>query len=174
VRLFIGRLTQREQVLVVGGGIVAAALLLVLGGVILSRAIDRQQRSVDSKTQQLMEVLALRGDFHRRQEEHAQRLNALSQSHVRLVSLVEESARTAGIEIGQLRPEDSEPGTDGVYESRVDLRASGLSADRLQEFVNLIEAGNGIIIIRHVKLTRPYKKDVAELELSVSAFKMKA
>lgn len=174
LRLAISRLTQREQFFVVGGGILAAAVLLSMGGFILSRAIERQQHSVDVKTQQLMEVLALRGDYHRRQEEHAQRLGALANSHVRLVSLVEESARAAGIDIGQLRPEDTEPGSDGVYESRVDLRASGLSADRLQEFLNLLEAGSGIIVVRHIKLSRPYKKDLADLELSVSAFKMKA
>ena len=105
---------------------------------------------------------------------HAQKLKSLSGSNLRLVSLAEEAAKTAGIEIGQLRPEDGEPGSDGVYESRVDLRAAGQSVDRLQEFVNLIEGGPGIIVVRHVKLTRPYNKDLAEVELSVSTFKMKA
>ena len=173
LRLAVSRLTQREQFFVIGGAIMVAVIAFLTSGVLLSRAIDRQQRRVDNKTQQLMEVLALRGDYHRRQQEHAARLRALSRSQVRLVSLVEESARQSGIDIGQLRPEDSEPGSDGVYESRVDLRASGVSADRLQEFLNLLEAGTGIVLVRHIKISRPYKKELADLELSVSAFKMK-
>lgn len=56
----------------------------------------------------------------------------------------------------------------------MELRAAGLSVDRLQEFLNLIEGGPGIIMMRHIKLTRPYNKDLAEVELSVSTFKMKA
>lgn len=174
LRVAFGRLTQREQFLLVGGGIVATALVCTLAAILLSSAMAKQQHRVDVKTQQLAQVLALRGEYHQRQIEHAQKLKALSGAQVRLVSLVEEAAKTAGIEIGQLRPEDGEPGSDGVYESRVDLRAAGLSVDRLQEFLNLVEGGPGIIVVRHIKLNRPYHKDLAEVELSVSTFKMKA
>lgn len=174
LRLAISRLTQREQFAVVGGGIGMVAAIFICSHVLLSRAIDVQQRRVDTRTQQLMEILALRGDYHRRQQEHADRIRELANSQVRLISLVEESAKQAGIDIGQLRPEDGEPGSDGVYESRVDLRAAGLSADRLQEFINLLESGSGIVVVRHIKVSRPYKKDLADIEMSISAFRMKA
>lgn len=174
LRIAFGRFTQREQFLLVGGSIVGGALLCTLAALLMGQAIAQQQRRVDAKKDQLAQVLALRGEYHQRQAEHAQKLRTLSTSHVRLISLVEDAAKQAGIEIGQLRPEDSEPGTDGIYESRVDLRAAGLSADRLQEFVNLIENGRGIVVVRHIKLARPYHKDLAEVELSVSTFKMKA
>lgn len=174
LRVAFGRLTQREQLLLVGGGMVATALAFTLAALMLSSAMSKQQLRVDDKTVKLHRVLALRPEYYQRQLEHAQKLKSLSGPQVRLVSLVEEAAKTAGIEIGQLRPEDGEPGADGLYESRVELRAAGLSVDRLQEFLNLIEGGPGIIMMRHIKLTRPYNKDLAEVELSVSTFKMKA
>jgi hypothetical protein len=173
-RLAFSRLTQREQTMVVGGSAAAAMIILIGIGLLVSSLINKEQHRVEVKTQQLAQVLALQGEYKARQQERAARLRTLGSSNVRLISLVEDAAKQAGVEIGQLRPEDGEPGPDGVVESRVDLRASGLSADRLQDFLNRIEAGAGIVIVRHLKLTRPYRKDTAEIELTVSTFKLKA
>ena len=173
VRVTLSRLTQREQMLVVGGGLVSLCLVALIGGLMMASAISKLQHRLEVKNGQLAQVLSLRGDYAARQEERAQRLRTLGSSNVRLVSLVEDAARQAGVEIGQLRPEDGEPGSDGVMESRVDLRAAGLSADRLQEFLNLLESSHGIVVVRHLKITRPYRKDVAEMELTVSTYKLK-
>jgi hypothetical protein len=173
-RLAFSRLTQREQTMVVGGAAAGSLLVLIMIGMLVSGAINKEQHRVEVKTQQLSQVLALQGEYKARQAERAARLRTLGSSNVRLVSLVEDAAKQAGVEIGQLRPEDGEPGPDGVVESRVDLRASGLSADRLQDFLNRIESGAGIVIVRHLKLSRPYRKDTAEIELTVSTFKLKA
>jgi hypothetical protein len=174
LRLAFSRLTQREQMLVVGGGLAGMFLTFLLTSLLVGGAIARKSHALEVKTGQLAQVLALRGEYQARQEERAQRLRTLGSSNVRLVSLVEEAARQAGIEIGQLRPEDGEPSPEGIIESRVDLRAAGLSADRLQEFLNLLEAGRGIVVVRHLKIVRPYRKDVAEMELTVSTFKLKS
>jgi hypothetical protein len=173
IRVSLSRLTQREQMLIVGGGLGGACLVALIVTLLVGSAITSLQHRLEVKTGQLAQVLALRGEYAARQEERAQRMRTLSSSNVRLVSLVEDAARQAGIEIGQLRPEDGEASPDGVVESRVDLRASGLSIDRLQEFLNLLEAGHGIVLVRHLKVVRPYHKDVAEMELTVSTYKIK-
>ena len=166
LRVALSRLTQREQMLLVGGSLVALCLVVLIASLLMGNVIAGLQQRLEIKTSQLAQVLALRSDYAARQEERAQRLRTLGSSNVRLVSLVEDAARQAGIEIGQLRPEDGE--------SRVDLRAAGLSADRLQEFLNLLDSGRGIVVVRHLKVTRPYHKDVAEMELTVSTFKLKS
>lgn len=169
-----GRFTQREQFMVVGCAAVLAVFILLLIGWGVSRGIASVENRVQVKTQQLKDVLALQGEYKARQQEQASRLKTLGGSPVRLVSLVEEAAKASGVEIGQLRPEDGDPGADGVVESRVDLRASGLSADRLQEFLNRIESAPGVVVVRHLKVSRPYRKDTAEVEISVSTFKLKS
>ena len=174
IRLAFERLTQREQLMVVGGSAGAILLSLMLLGLVVSRAIASERGRVRVHTEQLLQVQALQGEFRARQAERQERLRALSASNVRLVGLVEEAARQAGIEIGQLRPEDGEPATDGVIESRVDLRAAGLSADRLQDFINRIEGGPGVVIVRRLKITRPYRKDVADIELTVTTYRLRA
>lgn len=174
IRVSLSRLTQREQMLIVGGSLVSLCLVALIAGLLVMGATQRLQHRLEVKSGQMAQVLALRNEYLARQEERAQRLRTLGSSNVRLISLVEDAAKQAGIEIGQLRPEDGDAGPDGVVESRVDLRAAGLSADRLQEFLNLLEAGRGIVVVRHLKVTRPYRKDVAELELTVSTFKLKS
>lgn len=174
VRVALSRLNQRDQLLVLGGITTLVLLFLVLISFLVSQAIGREQRRVDVKTQQLYQVMALQGEYLTRQQEQAQRLRTLKNSRVRLISLVEEAAQKCGVEIGQLRPEDSEPSPNGIVESRVDLRASGLSVDRLEAFLNHLDSSQGIVIVRHLKVTRPYRKDVVDMEATVSTFKMKS
>jgi hypothetical protein len=172
-RAFFARLTQREQLIVVGA---ASGLfcLIVLGlGLWVHGAIGKEANRVRVKTGQLIQVLALQNDYRARQAERSQRLASLGRGKVRLVSLVEDSARTAGVDIGQLRPDEGEANADGIVESRVDLRAAGLSADRLQEFLNLVEKSPGVVVVRRLKVSRPYRRDTADIEMTVTTFRAK-
>ena len=172
-RVAFGRLTQREQLMVVGVSGMAGVVLLLVIGALVSSAITREQHRVKVKTEQLMQVLALQGEYKTRQLERKQRLDTLGRSNVRLVSLVEDSAKQTGVDIGQLRPEDGDPSSDGVIESRVDLRASGLSADRLMDFLIRLEQAQGIVVVRRLKVDKPYRRDTADIEMSISTFKLK-
>ena len=168
------RLTQQEQLMVMAGASGVILFLLLLLGFAVSSAIDGAEHRVTVKTDQLSQVLQLQGEYRARTAEREARMKELTRSNLRLVSHVEETARQAGVEIGQLKPEDGEPSADGIVESRVDLKASNLSADRLQEFLTKLEKGPGLVIVRRLKVTRPYKRDVVDVELTVTTFKAKA
>ena len=86
---------------------------------------------------------------------------------------LEDIARRVNVEIGQLRPEEGEPGPDGVVESRVDLRAPGLSIDRLQKFLGEIKNAKGIIIVRRLKVIKPFRKQVVDIELDLATYKVR-
>lgn len=177
VRVAFGRLSQREQLMVLGGSGVGALVILLVVGFLVSGAIRRAEHRVKVKSGQLSQVLALQGEYRSRQREQEDRIRGLKRSKVRLVHLVEDAARQAGVSIGQLRPEEGEPNADGIAESTVDLRASGLSADRLQDFLRRLEQANSsgsIVILRRMKINKPYRKDTVNLELTVTTFKMKS
>lgn len=174
VRVAFGRLNQREQFAVLGGGAAAVLLVFMLIGLIVANAISKTERRVQVKTDQLAQVLQLQGEYNARKREHDAKLAELRRSNVRLISLVEEAARSAGVEIGQLRPEDGEPSPDGIIESRVDLRAQSLSADRLEKFLELVEKGPGLVVIRRLKIDRPFRKDTVDIELTVTTYKAKS
>ena len=169
-----GRLTQREQMIALGGaGVVLLVICLTIAAAV-SGAIERAERRVRVKTDQLTQVVALQDEYKNREAQRQARLREVGKSTVRLVSLVEDVARQAGVEIGQLRPEDGEPTAEGVYEQRVDLRATNLSADRLQDFLSRLETAPGVVIMRRLKLLRPYRKDVVDVELTVTTYRLKS
>ena len=174
LRAAFGRLTQQEQLMVIAGASGVVIILLVGLSVGVSSAIDRAEHRVTVKTDQLTQVLQLQGEYRARTAEREARMKELGRSNVRLVSVVEDTARQAGVEIGQLKPEDGEPSAEGIIESRVDLKASNLSADRLQDFLSRLEKSPGVVIVRRLKITRPYKRDTVDVELTVTTFKLKA
>ena len=147
IRQAFNRLSQQEQFMVlIGGGALIVVILLGMGlGV--SSAITSAEHRVKVKTDQLAEVVRLQGEYKAREREQKKKLAELAKNKVRLVSLVEDVARQSGVEIGQLRPEDSEPTPEGVVESRVDLRASGLSVDRLQDFLQRLNEAPGVVVL---------------------------
>ena len=174
LRMAFERLNQRDQFIVAGGG-TAAFLLVMLGfGWSVSSAIDRVERRVKVKGEQLAQVLELQGAYRQRQREQEERIASLQRSNVRLVSVAESAARKAGVNIGQLRPEDGESNDDGVIESVVDLRATDLTADRLQEFLNVLVKSPGLIIVKRLKVSRPYRKKTADIELTIMTYKLKS
>jgi hypothetical protein len=173
-RAAYSRLTQREQFIVLAAGATAVLLLLLVVGLWVASAIDSAEHRVKVKTDQLAQVVALQGEYKARETQRQARLREIGRTQTRLVSLVEDAGRQAGVDIGQLRPEDSEPNAEGIIESRVDLRASGLSADRLQDFLTRLETAPGVVVIRRLKVTRPFRKDTVEVELTVTTFRTKA
>jgi len=168
-----GRLTQREQVIVLGGAAAAVVFVLLIIGMLVSSAIDSAENRVKVKGDQLVQVMALQGEYRAREQQRQARLREIGRGTTRLVSLVEDVARQSGVEIGQLRPEDGEPNAQGLIESSVDLRATNLSADRLQDFLSRLETSPGVVIIRRLKVTRPFRKDSVDVELTVTTYRMK-
>ena len=173
-RYAFSRLTQREQFIVLGGGAVFVLVLLLGIGTAISSSIEQTERRFNRRTEQLVEVLELQGEYKARQKERDRRLKRIARSKVRLVSVVEEAARGASITIGQLKPKEGEPSTDGIVESRVDLRASGLSADRLQDFLTRLEQSGSLVIVRRLKVNRPYRKETVDIEMTVTTYKTKS
>ncbi len=164
-------LNAREQAMVAGGGAVGALLILVIIGLVLSNSIAAVESRIATKTSQLAEVVQLEGEYKSREAERNQRLRELERSNVRLISVVEDAAKVAGFEIGQIRPEEGEPNDEGVVESRVDLRASELTINRLETFLTQLESAPGLVIVRRLQVDRPYRKDTLNIEMTVATYK---
>ncbi len=174
LRMAFDRLTQREQMMVVAGGALAVIIILTGVGLMVSQGISKAEKRVAVKGEALTEIIHLQGEYRARQQVQSQRLRSLkSKSNVRLVKLVEDAARNAGVNIGQLSPDEGEPNADGIVESRVDLRASGLSIDRLQDFLSRLESSAGMVIVRRLRINKPYRKDTLSIEVTVTTYKVK-
>lgn len=174
-RMAFGRLTQREQMIVIAGGALAILIVLIGIGAGVSGAISRVERRVSVNTEILTQVLELEGEYKARQRAQDTRLRSLKgKSKVRLVKLVEDAALNAGVDIGQLSPDEGEPNEDGIVESRVDLRAQGLSIDRLQDFLSRLERSGGMVIVRRLKISKPYRKETLNIDLTATTYRVKS
>lgn len=173
LRAAFDRLSQREQFIVLGGGAASVLVVFLLIGLLVSSAISKAENRVKVKTDQLTQVLQLQGEYRTRKREREEKLRELGRSNVKLVSLVEDLARQAGAEVGQVKSEEGEPNADGIMESRVDVRVANLSADRLQKFLELLENAPGLVIARRLKINRPYRKDTVDVELTITTYKAK-
>ena len=169
------RLTHREQLIVVGGGVGGFFIVMLGIGLLISSAIGSAEHRVNVKLDTLQKVLALEGEYRARELEQKRSLDRLKRNKgVRLISLVENAARQAGVDIGGLEPEEGEPNDEGIVEARVELRASKLSVDRLQDFLSRIQKTPGMIFIRRLQVNKPYRKDTLDVELVVSTYKAKS
>ena len=174
LKLAFSRLPQRDQTLIVLTSGILALVFLVGTTVGVSLTLKKVSHRLSVKLEELTEVIQLQTDYQARQDERAARMRDLSASQVRLISVVELAAKQAGIEIGQLRPEEGQPSPEGIVESRVDLRAGGLSADRVQNFLEALEKSQGVVIVRRLRLSRPYSKDTVDLDMTITTYKLKA
>jgi hypothetical protein len=171
-RLELARLTQREQIIVVAGS--ALLVLALLAGIMiaLANATSKMEHRVRVKTKSLREVIALQDEYRARKAEQEARLRHLTGSQVRLVKLVEDAARQVGIEIGQINPEEGEPNDAGIAESRVALRADQLTMNKLQAFLQHIEGSRGAVVVKRLKVNKPFRKDTMSIDLEISSYRV--
>ncbi len=172
LRTAFTRLSQREQLLVAAAGGVGVLLVctLIFGG--LSAALTRAENRVRSKSQSLTKVLRMQGEYKARKQAQKDRLRGL-RGNVRLTKVVEDAAKSAGIQIGRLERDEGNASSEGIMESKVEVSLTQLSIDRLQKFLSLIESSPGVVIVRRMKVHKPYRKDTVDIEVEVMTYQSK-
>jgi hypothetical protein len=167
------RLTQREQFLVIGTTLLVCVFVMVGIGWLVGDAIGRAEDRVKIKTEALTEILTKEGEYRAREQSQKARLRSLrGQSKVRLVKIVEDAAKASGVAIGQLSPDDGEPSAEGVIKSRVELRASELSIDRLQDFLARLQSAPGVVTVERLKVNKPYRKETLNVDMTVTTYRV--
>ena len=175
LRASFDALNQREQTIVLGGASGGLVLVLLMIALLVSSSISRTEHRLHVKLSQLQEILALQGEYRGRQADQNERLARLrGHSNIRLVKVVEDAARIAGVSIGTLTPEDGQPNAEGVMESRVALTASDLSINALQGFLQRLEDTPGIVVVQRLKVDKPHHKETLNIELTVTTYKVRS
>ena len=173
IRLSFSKLTQREQVIVLGGGVALYFFGLIVALSMASGAVDKIDHRTRINKAKLTELMRLQGEYKQRQREQKNKLASLRRSsRVSLVNLVEQAAKGAGVDLRDISPSSGKPNDNGVVESRVKLKARNLSADRLQDFLLRLETSRGEIIIRKIDVSKPYRKDTLNLEVAVTSYRL--
>lgn len=168
------RLNPREQLFAILGTMAAVVLVFTIGAMVTTSSLAKGERKIASWTGQLEELISLKSSYKELERKNREQLEALKSSRLSLVSFVEDLAKRSGVQVGRLNASEGQESSDGIVESRVDLRAMGLSADKLQEFLNLIENSPQMVFIRRLQIVRPYKKDMVDVEMTIVSFKSRS
>jgi hypothetical protein len=168
------RLNQREQVFVLGGAVGGILFILLLIGTLVGSAIGRAETRVKQQTDALAQVMLLQGEYKAKQNAQKEVLAQLSRSQVPLIKQVEDAARAAGIDkdVGKMQKNDGDPNAEGVKELRVEVAASNLSIDRLQDFLTRLQQSAGVVIVDKLKINKPFRKETLDVELTVMTFQV--
>lgn len=168
------RLNPREQLFAILGSIATVVLVFTIAALLVSSSLAKGERKINSWTGQLEELISLKSSYKALEKKNREQLEALKSSRLSLVSFVEDLAKRAEVKVGRLNASEGQEAAGGIVETRVDLRATGLSADKLQEFLNLIENSPQTVFIRRLQIVRPYKKDMVDVEMTIVSFKSRS
>ena len=168
------QLSQRDRWVAIGAAAGVVFVIFLITAVSMVLAISKGEKRIATKLVQLQELQQLKSGYKEREQQNQNRIQQLRNSNVKLIQIVEDIARQAGVEIGRLEPGEDPPTAEGVVQSNVELLASGLSSDRLADFLKRLEEAPGLIVLRRMSIQRPSRGDTLDLKLTVTTYKMTA
>ncbi|HIA53126.1 MAG TPA: hypothetical protein EYN91_13730 [Candidatus Melainabacteria bacterium] len=172
-RLAFNRLTQQEQMFVVVGSLAGLFFLLLIVALTVSSATHKIEKRTRINKAKLEELVRLQGEYKWRKQASERKIRAFKRkSKVLLVKSVEDAAKKSGVDLRDIKPSKGKANEDGVRESRVRLKASKLSADRLEDFLKRLDQLGDETVLRELKVTRPRRKDTLNVELTLTTYRI--
>lgn len=173
---WFSRLSPRERVMVASAGVAVVAFVLFVGFAKVQRGIAAREENIDRKTQVLAQVGKLADGYRAEQAERAQLEAKLKGPPIQLMSYVAQTGQRLGIEVNDLRPGSSAPGSgsDKVIEETVEVNLARLDLSRLASFLQDLERGPGVVKVRRLAIrTRNDDPTAVDVTIVVATYQMK-
>lgn len=170
----LGRLSQRERVMVsaAGAAIVAFVVMLVATGI--SASTTERQRRIEEKTRVISQVGQLAEGYRRAQAERRSLESRLKGQTVPVMTQVSQAGQALGVEVGDLRPSGAPEELDGIVAESVEVSLPRIDPAKLGRFLQTLEGGQGVVRVRRVRLSaRADDPKVFDATIVVSNFSLK-
>ena len=167
------RINPREKRTIIAGGCLIAALLVYVFVVSpYMTAMERLDRRIAKKTEELAEVLALQGEYFRLRE-GTKILEEMVRSTpgFSLLSFLENLATKNRIkkQIAYMKPLTT-PGNDRYRESSVEMKLDSLTLKQLVDYLYQIEQSPQPIRIKRLNIAKKRGKAYLDVTLQASTF----
>ena len=163
---------REKRFLAVGAGGLLFFVVLI-GWATFSSSINKAQASLDEKHADFEKISRLAAGYGQ-QEQERQLLEArLRQSPPALMSFVDTTARSAGVDVGGMSDRGVVSGGQGgrPKEMSVEVNLGKVSLDKLVKLLQDVEHSPGVVRVRRLRLRKSFEnKDVLDVSLSVSAW----
>jgi type II secretory pathway component PulM len=162
---------ERRLVLMAGGGVLLFVVLVTW--ISFAAAIRRAEASLEEKRTDFEKISRLAAGYNA-QEQERQLLEArLRQSSPALMSFVDATARSGGVDIGGMSDRGVVAGGQNgrPRETSVEVNLGKVPLDKLVKLLTDIERSPGVVRVRRLRLRKSYEsKDMLDVSLSVSAW----
>jgi general secretion pathway protein M len=165
--------TPRERRLLAMASAGVALFIVFVFWVSFSSAIRKAQTTLEEK-QQDFEKIALLSAGYSSQEQERQTLELrLRQSPPALMSFVDSTAKSDGVDVGGMSDRGVVAGGQNgkPREQSVEVNLGKVSLDKLVKLLADIEHGPGVVKVRRLRVRKSFEnKDLLDVSLSVSAW----
>lgn len=171
----LSKMTDRERKLVLLTAGVAVVLVVVGIGFLISGAIDKRQKRITIRKDEIAQIEALRADYDaavQRQKSAENRIKSASSTS--LFSLLQKSAAEVGLSLADLQERRLPVKDSDLTEVTVDVNLKEITVDKLVTLLEKIEGRNagGVIKVTKLKVkTRFDNPEILEASLTVSTWK---
>lgn len=167
-------LTQRERRMVVGAALAVTAFVVFMILFGFGSKADAIRRRTQDKLARLEEVQALAAGYGEQKAAQEALERQLQASNVRLISYLEEKAKKAGLELPSFNPRPDVP-LEGskILESAVELTLTDVKLNRLVDFLTAVEAGPGLVKVKHLRLEPRIQNESVTAWLTVVTYHTK-
>jgi type II secretory pathway component PulM len=162
---------ERRLVLLAGGGVILFVVLITWAS--FAAAIRRSESALEEKRTDFEKISRLAAGYGA-QEQERQLLEArLRQSPPALMTFVDATARSAGVEVGGMSDRGVIAGGQNgrPRESTVEVNLGKVPLDKLVKLLSDVERSPGVVRVRRLRMRKSYEsKDLLDVSLSVSAW----
>lgn len=172
------RMSERERRLVLLTGAVAMALALLGGVTIVSSMLEKREKLVAMRRDEIGQLDALRAKYDEAVQAEARATQRIKSNTASLFSLMQKAASEVGLSLNDLN-ERRTPVKDmpDLNEITVDVTLKDISVDKLNTLLEKIEGkrNDGIVKVTKLKVkTRFDNPEMLEATMTVSTWKSTA
>lgn len=168
------RLNAREKRLVSLMFVTLACVLLFSLVMSFHRSAQKYLTQIEAAKVRLSEAQKLSGSYRANESKRLSFENQLKNNNVQLISYLEEKGAAAGLSIPTIYPRPETPvGESNISESTVELTLTDIRIDRLVNFLKSVEAPDGIIKVKQVRIEPRVANETLTAWVTVAAYRMK-
>jgi general secretion pathway protein M len=174
VEAFLGRLSDRERVMVTAAAAAVLLFVVFLVSVTVSRSISAREERVEQKTQMLSQIGKLTQGYRQAQAERSALEARLKGQAVQLMSFVAQTGARLGIDVNDLRPGTPGSASEGVTEESVEVNLARVDLRKLASLLENLEQSAGVVKVRRLRVTtRTDDPALVDVTLLIATYRLK-
>lgn len=169
-----GRLSSREKLMVLGAALSVVAFLIFFTTVTFNKALKNGESRIQAKMAQLQEAQKYASGYSQAERERSNLERQLKGNTVKLFTLIEDTAKKQGIEVGGLTDRGSRPHEGKVMESSVDVTLTRIELLKLVNFLSSLEERNKLVKVTRLQVRARTDQPVLDAWLTVTSYQLES